>query len=100
MMPLIPISQEQFEDIFVSEINIVTNIGDVRELKKFIGRKIDITLEEWNQYEWLHVGGGEYIRGIKNTNPPDDGYAYTDVTTCSDAERKWARSYYIERTRE
>lgn len=56
--------------------------------------KRQITLEEWKEYEWIDVGGGTFVRGLKVTSPPhmpDDGLKYTlrEITVYSDTERKW-----------
>ena len=52
----------------------------------------DITKDEWEQYKWIEVQPGQYIKGVKLVPPPDDGYIYHEVTTLSDTEQKWERS--------
>jgi len=55
-----------------------------------------ITKEEWRAYKWIRVGEARFLRGIKITQPPDDGYEYVEVTTFSDTEQKWARVVCVE----
>lgn len=57
---------------------------------------VDITEEEWQQYQWHHIGGGIYLRGVKYTQPPQDGYHYVEVTTFGDKEQKWIRARRYE----
>lgn len=56
----------------------------------------DITLEEWEQYEWTPVTlagvGTIYLRGVKRTQLPNDGYKYIESTTFGDTEQKWTRA--------
>jgi hypothetical protein len=51
----------------------------------------DITKQEWSEYQWIRVMGNQFVRGIKYTRPPEDGYEYTEVTTFGDSEQKWSR---------
>jgi hypothetical protein len=60
----------------------------------------EITLDEWEEYEWIQFEGAGFIRGRKKTRPPDDGYKYVDVTTLADAEQKWARAIDVSATGE
>lgn len=54
-----------------------------------------ITEEEWCAYHWLEVeavGDGRriFLRGLKKTSPPDDGYAYIQAPIrFGDTEEKW-----------
>jgi len=54
-----------------------------------------ITRDDWNKIEFIEVPMDSdtdvFIRGIRQTRPPDDGYEYMEVTTLSDKEQKWAR---------
>lgn len=58
-----------------------------------------ITKEEWEQYAWVEATGfgGDpdrpvFIRGIKYTEPPDDGYVYKERTRLGDSEQRWVRA--------
>jgi hypothetical protein len=59
----------------------------------------EITEDEWNEYEWIEVNqyGNEkfYLRGVKRTQPPQDGYHYEDVTKYGDSEQRWERAKTI-----
>ena len=56
-----------------------------------------ITEQEWNDYEWIETEKKDvFIRGIRKTDPPDDGYHYVEITTFSDTEQKWARAVFYE----
>lgn len=60
----------------------------------------DITESEWNEYEWTEVTTVEdrkdrvrvFIRGVKYTRPPNDGYHYEEITAYGDTEQKWVRA--------
>ena len=54
--------------------------------------KLEITQEDWDAYDWHYAGDGIYIRGVKKTDPPDDGFVYVDVTTFSSPEQIWRRA--------
>lgn len=61
----------------------------------------DITQKEWKEYEWAEVSefGSEhpiFIKGIKKTQPPNDGYMYRECTKIGDAEQKWERLHTIQ----
>jgi hypothetical protein len=51
-----------------------------------------ITKEEWRAYSWTKVGPNTFIRGIRYTLPPDDGYEYVEITSFNDDEQKWVRA--------
>lgn len=58
----------------------------------------DITQAEWDEYEWIEVsemGEKFFIRGLKRTQPPQDGFVYVDDTRLGDSERKWRRAKTI-----
>ena len=57
--------------------------------------KREITEADWDAYDWIEVGAGQYVRGVKYTDPPNDGYRYVDVTRYGDAVQKWARAVEI-----
>jgi|WetSurMetagenome_2_1015567.scaffolds.fasta_scaffold1201061_1 hypothetical protein len=55
-----------------------------------------ITIEEWEKYEWIEVGsfGSGYVQGIEKTEPPpkpNDGLAYIliDITSMMDRKQVW-----------
>jgi hypothetical protein len=56
-----------------------------------------ITPDEWDAYEWypLSRSGGppaEYLRGLKKTEPPNDGYLYDRAPALpDDTEVRWVR---------
>lgn len=56
----------------------------------------EITEQEWSEYEWICLEGYDgkpvYLRGVKRTYPPEDGYHYVESTTARDTERKWSRA--------
>lgn len=61
----------------------------------------EITKEEWEAYKWEGVRDYIYdsmiwIRGVKRTQPPDDGYEYEEVTHPVDTEQKWARRVTVD----
>ena len=60
-----------------------------------------ITKEDWEKHRWIDACAGSnasiFIRGIKKTEPPDDGYVYVDVTTLADSEQKWRRAEEVVR---
>lgn len=58
----------------------------------------NITIEEWERYEWTKVGEGEYLKGLMKTEVPpmpQDGYKYEllDLTSIGDIRRvlEWVR---------
>lgn len=58
----------------------------------------EITIDEWSQFDWIQVlqnTPNYFIRGIKKTQPPNDGYKYIEITTYADSEQKWARAYEL-----
>ena len=61
--------------------------------------KREITIDEWNQYNWIQVepGNAQCVRGIKLIPPPDDGYKYLETTAFADSEQKWTRAYELIR---
>ena len=58
-------------------------------------KRREITEKEWHAYDWIEVGAGEYIRGAKYTDPPNDGFRYVDVTQFGDKEQRWERAVEI-----
>jgi hypothetical protein len=65
----------------------------------------DITKQELEEYEWVDIttmmdSEPIYLQGYRKTKrkrPPDDGYAYVEVTQPGDAEQKWKRmKTYVE----
>lgn len=57
----------------------------------------DITLEEWDDYEWQDVStfGDEtpvFIRGRKKVEEPSDGFVYIEVSRPGEAEQRWVRA--------
>jgi hypothetical protein len=68
---------------------------------KSMQSKRDITLVEWNKYEWVEVSemGADsplYMRGVEKTPKPNDGYVYEDWTKLGDAKQVWKRIQTIE----
>ena len=60
-----------------------------------------LTLKDIEEYEWVDVSavGDEHpvwIRGVKKTHPPADGFVYKEVTRYKDAEMRWERVYTYE----
>jgi hypothetical protein len=57
-----------------------------------------ITQEEWCAYYWIEVdvaGDGRriFLRGLKKTTPPGDGFAYVQAPIrCGDTEERWVRA--------
>ena len=57
-----------------------------------------ITEEEWCAYHWLEVEAVEdgrriFLRGLKKTTPPNDGYVYVQAPIqIGDTEEKWVRA--------
>lgn len=56
----------------------------------------DISLYEWNQYEWADAQLGSnmpiFLKRRKWIEPPDDGYKYVDISFSWDTEPKWVRA--------
>lgn len=61
-----------------------------------MNHKREITEKEWREYKWIELVGGECLRGVKFTDPPNDGYHYIEVTTIADLEQKWVRAFVYE----
>ena len=57
-----------------------------------------ITRAEWDQFEWHHAdifGGpaGQYVRGLRITSPPNDGFVYVrDHVKAGDTAQRWVRA--------
>lgn len=57
-----------------------------------------LTQKDLDEYEWVDVSaqGDEnpiWIRGIKKTHKPNDGFIYTEDTRMGDTEKKWKRVF-------
>jgi hypothetical protein len=57
----------------------------------------DITEKEWREYQWVEVttfGDAErvFLRGVKYTQPPKDGFHYEEDTRVGDKEQRWTRA--------
>lgn len=54
-----------------------------------------ITLEEWDEYEWHDVTSfgieekAFFVRGVRLVDPPDDGLKYVNGTRHGDTETRW-----------
>lgn len=59
-----------------------------------------MTDAEWDQCDWIEITSTEdakdglraFIRGVKYTQPPNDGFHYEEVTKLGDEEQKWKRA--------
>lgn len=60
----------------------------------------DITKEDWLKYDWINIFlKGElpiFIRGVEETQPPDDGFHYIDVTRFGDKKQEWVRAQEVD----
>lgn len=57
----------------------------------------DITLKEWNEYEWHDATPFSsmdriFIRGKRLISEPCDGFVYIEVSRPGDAEQRWVRA--------
>ena len=65
--------------------------------------KRQITLNEWDEYEWVDVSpvaGDEkiFLRARHRTDPPDDGLKYVEQIRLGDGETRWVPALTFERT--
>ena len=64
--------------------------------------KRQITLDEWDEYEWVEVSifeedGILFLRARHKVDPPDDGLKYVEQTRLGDSETRWVPALTFER---
>lgn len=54
----------------------------------------ELTEDDIQNWTWFHLDwlkNPVCVRGVRITQPPDDGYEYTEITSFGDYEQKWQR---------